>query len=253
MKPIIAFFGVLISLIAPTSSLACSLASCSPNGGEEMRSSFVVKVTLGTVPLAHVVTWVARFPGSDDRSFSSVTGADGIVHIEHLQPGEYWLASEYLGIGAGGICFHVNSHPSRKAKEAIAYRWGEDAPPTRQIAGKIIDPAPGEGAVYLQNIIHHVVAPIRDADFKLQNPLTGTAYTASSDSDGNFSFGEIASGTYVLHVEGGATPVGHELQPTDFLIRVDGTAVRDKLLLERSGGSTCGGPYIILEWPYKTL
>jgi hypothetical protein len=88
---------------------------------------------------------------------------------------------------------------------------------------------------------------------KLHDPLTGAVYTTVSNGDGNFSFGEIANGTYVLHIEGGATPMGHELQPTDLLIRVVDTANRDTLLLERSGGSTCGGPYITLESPYKTL
>ena len=218
-----------------------------------MRSDFVVKITLQGRPLANVNTWVTRFPGEENKLFSGMTGNDGTVRVHNLQPGEYWLVSELLGISAGGICFHVNSHPSGKAKRVVAYGWGEDAPLTRQIAGKLIDPAPGEGAVFLQNIIHHVIAPISDAKLKLQDPLTGALYTTVSNGDGSFSFNEIAEGTYVLHIEGGATPVGHELHPTDFLFRVTDTANRGTLLLERSGGSTCGGPYITLESPYKTL
>ncbi len=253
MKRLLTIFGIILILSLPSLSRACSLVSCSPKNSDEMRSDFVVKITLQGRPLVNVNTWVTRFPGEENKLFSGMTGNDGTIRVHDLQPGEYWLVSELLGISAGGICFHVNSHPSRKAKQVVAYGWGEDAPSTRQIAGKLIDPAPGEGAVFLQNIIHHVIAPIRDAKLKLHDPLTGAVYTTVSNGDGNFSFGEIANGTYVLHIEGGATPMGHELQPTDLLIRVVDTANRDTLLLERSGGSTCGGPYITLESPYKTL
>ena len=46
-------------------------------------------------------------------------------------------------------------------------------------------------------------------------------------------------------------PVGHELQPTDLLIRVADVADQD-MLLERSGGSTCG-PYVMLGWPCEVI
>jgi hypothetical protein len=64
-----------------------------------MRSDFVVKITLQGMPLANVDTWVTRFPGQENKLFSGVTGIDGTVRIHDIQPGEYWLASELLGIG----------------------------------------------------------------------------------------------------------------------------------------------------------
>jgi hypothetical protein len=218
-----------------------------------MRSDFVVKVSLGDIPLAKVSTHVTRFPGDENKLFSGVTGADGTIRIERLPPGEYWLESDLLGIGAGGVCFRVNSRPSRKAKKLVTFQWGGLAPTTRKVAGKLIDPAPGEGAAFLQNVIKHVVEPIGAAKLELKDPLTGDIYNTVSDNDGQFSFGDVPSGTYVLHIEGGATHTGHEFEPTDLLIRVVGTASRDMLLLERSGGSTCGGPSLILEWPYKAI
>jgi len=253
LKARFVFCAVALLLSVPARSKACSVISCSPNDGDEMRSGFVVKVSLGGTPLAKVSTWVTRFPTDESKLFSGVTGTDGTVGTRNLPPGEYWFESRLLGIGAGGICFHINSHPSRKAKKLVTYQWGDLAVTTRQATGRLIDPAPGEGATFLQNIIHHVVEPIGGAELKLENPLTDATYTTMSDSDGAFSFGDVQSGTYVLHGEGGAAHVGHDFEPTDLLIRVADTASRNVLLLERSGGSTCGGPSLILEWPYKTI
>jgi hypothetical protein len=253
LKPFFVVLAFSLLLSVPTRSTACSLVSCGPKDGDEMRPDFVVKVSLADIPLAKVSTRVAQFPGDKNNLFSGVTGADGTVRIQSLPPGEYWLESELLGISAGGVCFHINSHPSRKAKKLVTYEWGDLAPTTRQVTGRVIDPAPGEGAAFLQNIIKHVTEPIGAAELELEDPLSGAIHTTVSDNDGRFSFGDVPSGTYVLHVEGGATPVGHELEPTDLLIRVTDTASRNTLLLERSGGSTCGGPYLILEWPYKAI
>lgn len=253
MKPIFIVCALALLLSVPTQTTACSLISCSLNDGDEMRSDFVVKVSLGDTPLANVSTHVTRFPGDENKLFSGVTGADGTIRIVSLPPGEYWLESDLLGIGAGGVCFHVNPRPTRKAKKLVTFHWGDLAPTTRKVAGRLIDPAPGEGAVFLQNIIKHVVEPIAEAKLELEDPLTGRIYSTVSDNDGHFSFDGVPSGTYVLHIEGGATHIGHEFEPTDLLIRVVGTASRDVLLLERSAGSTCGGPSLILEWPYKAI
>jgi hypothetical protein len=255
LKPFLVICAIAVVLGVPTQSVACSLSGCSTNEGNEMRPNFIVKVTHGSIALAKVSTSVTRLPGDENKLFSSVTGTDGTVHIPSLPPGEYWLHSELLGIGAGGQCFHISSHPSRKAKQMVTFQWGDLAPTTSQIAGRLIDPDPGEGGALLQNIRNHVVDPIRGATLRLQDPFTGAVYPNISDSDGNFTFGHLPSGTYVLHIEGGATPSGREYEPTDILIRLTNTSTRNLLLLERTmgGAGSCGGPSLILEWPYKTI
>jgi hypothetical protein len=253
LKYFIAICSIAMSLSTPKPSTACSLISCSTNDEDEVRRDFTVKVTLGGVPLSMVNTWVTRWPGDEKKLFSGVTGTDGNVRVSRLPPGEYWLYSELLGISAGGICLKINSHPSKSAKRIETFRWGDSAPTTRKVAGRLIDPAPGEGAAFFQNILKHVVDPIPEAKLELRDPLTGAIHNTLSDIDGRFSFGDIPSGTYVIHIEGGRIPIGHGFEPTDLLIQVTDTASRDLLLLERSGGSTCGSPSLILEWPYRTL
>jgi hypothetical protein len=253
LKYLNAICSVVLLLSVPKLTSACSLISCSTNDEDEVRRDFTVRVTLGSAPLAKVNTWVTQWPGDEKKLFTGVTGTDGNVRVSGLPPGEYWLYSELLGISAGGVCLKINSHPSKKAKRIVTFQWGDSAQTTQKVAGRLIDPAPGEGAAFLQNILKHVVDPIPEAKLELRNPLTGAIYTTLSDTDGRFSFGEIPSGTYVIHIEGGLTPAGHEFEPTDLLIQVADTASRNMLLLERSGGSTCGGPTLILEWPYRTL
>jgi hypothetical protein len=62
------------------------------------------------------------------------------------------------------------------------------------------------------------------------------------ETDGRFSFEGVASGTYVLHIEGGAAGE-RSYDATDQLIRLDDTATRSFLVLKRrdAGAGSCGG------------
>ena len=194
---------------------------------------------------------VTKYGGKENgsKSFSGMTASDGTVHVADLPAGEYWLDAELLGITAGSQCFHIGSRTSRKAKRTLTYEWGDLAPSTRQIAGTLIDPQPGEGAILLQNVRNGVVDPIPEARLKLQNALTGAVYNAVSNHDGGFSFAPPPNGTYVLHVEGGTMPSGRDYQSTDLLVRLSNTATQNMLLLKRTSGGagSCGGPSLSLE------
>jgi hypothetical protein len=228
----------LISLLTfPIRSMACSMASCLGNG-EEMSHDFVVRITFADKPLAGVSVQI-----TGTKPLSATTSADGTVHVGGLPPGDYWLNTELLGISAGGQCFHVNSHSSRKAGRMLRYEWGDSAPVTQRIAGKLIDSHLVQGGNLLWNLTHRIEAPIGEAKLILQDPVTGTVYSTLSDHEGGFSFDPVPIGTYVLHVDGGTTPVGRYYESTDQLIRISGRARPSTLVLEwrvPSGGS-CGG------------
>lgn len=236
--------GALIALLAfPVSSAACSLISCNDKG-LEVRRDFVVKVTHGGKPLPGVNVQVTRHATErGNELFSGKTAADGTVRIANLQPGEFWLSSELLGITAGTECFHVGLAPSRKAKKTVTYEWGDLAPATLQIAGKLVDSEPAHGDNPIWNLVHRVDVPISEAKLKLQNPLTGAAYTSLTDLDGRFSFGPIPNGIYVVHIDGETVPSGRAYDAADLLVRLSGTAKASRLLLKHRepGGGSCGG------------
>lgn len=243
MRQFLGTAALIVLLAVPNSSQACSMVACSDKGAE-MRRDFVVKVTYRDKPLFGVSVWVAS--GSLEQQinlFSGLTSRDGSVRIANLAPGEYWLHAELLNVVAGVECFYVGSRPSKRARKAIAYEWGELAPTIREVAGKFIDSQPGNGGNPLWNLTHRVDVPVREARLNLVSPFTRESYATETDADGHFSFRGISPGTYVLNVIAGTEPEGRHFGGASLVIQLSDTADRDTLVLEYrdAGGGSCGG------------
>lgn len=232
----------LIVLFVGDRAEACSVVGCTDRG-IEVNSSFSVNLSHDDRPLSGVLVEVTTFRGDSQTTvFSETTALDGTVYIASLPPGDYWISAELLGISAAYHCFHVETNPSSKAKRALSYEWGESAPGTRQVRGTLIDLQPAQGGTPIWNITHRVPVPVTGASLTLRNPTSGAVYRTSSDSTGGFAFGDVASGIYVLHIEGGiAGERGYD--STDQLLEVGPKEQRDTLLLTRrdAGGGSCGG------------
>ena len=233
----IAWFVLVFS--AP--ALACSVASCLDHG-PEMDRSLAVLVRHGGKPLPGVHVQI-----TGAAQIERVTGPDGKAVNTALLPGDYWLRADLLGISAGYQCFHVAKKGSLRAKRSVQYSWGDEAPATRAVTGKLLDSQPGIGGHPLWNITHRVRVPIVGAQVDLRNPITSEDFSTRSNQEGAFRFDHIPQGTYVLHVERGN--IGRIFDPTDLLLEVNPKATRDQLVLirtEPSGGS-CGGTSLELQ------
>jgi hypothetical protein len=234
--------ALLLSLISVPSN-ACSLAGCL-NDGVEANQYFTVMVKHDGKPLAGVLVEIT---GEGKEQFSGVTATDGKVRL-NLPPGHYWLKAQLLGISAAYECFHINQQSSKRARRIFTYDWGDLAPATRRIAGNLVDSQPRKDGTPLWNLLHRIDVPITGATLKLQDPLTGSAYTTMSDSSGAFGFQLIPPATYVLHIEGGAAgDRGYEA--TDVLIELNPKARLDEVVLTRreGGGGSCGGTSLELQ------
>ena len=222
------------------SANACSEAACLSRG-DEMRPTFAVKITHHNEPLEGVLVDAVNV--HDERLFSDVTGRDGTVYVTKLPAGEYWLKAEYFGVSAAYQCFHIENHSSRKAKQHLTFQWGDDAPATRQVAGRLIDSQLGKGGTPLWNMTHRVDKPVRSASLMLKPALTGVVYTATSDDKGNFGFPNVPKGTYVLHIDAGTLGSDRRYDRTDFVIDVNAKARNNSVLLtnREPGGGSCGG------------
>ncbi len=234
----------LISLISiPVPAVACSQELCTGNGFEA-RPEFVVMVTHDGKPLEGVTIKVSAFgDGKATEHFFAKTSHDGTAQVVGLRPGNYWLFSDLLGISAGGGCFHVNVHPSMRAKRKLKYDWGDLSPAARQIAGRLTDSQPGQGESPIMNLFHRVDVPIPGAQMKLQDPLTGKVFVSLSDDNGNFAFKSVPEGIYVLHIDSGTVVKNRDYDSADILIRMSGDAKSSSLLLKNSEawGGSCGG------------
>jgi hypothetical protein len=209
------------------------------NDGDEMHPDFMIKVTYDKKPLSGVSFHIT---GNGIEQFSGITDDRGTVHVPNLAPGLYWLSGDLLGTDVASACFHVSERLSRKAKNKLTYTWGEDAPQTSRIAGRLMDSQLGKGGTPIWNLIHRTDVPIVDAGLKLQDPITHAVYLATSDQEGRFSFEGLPSGTYVLHVEGGSAG-DRTYDATNQLIRLDDRATRNFMVFKRrdADGGSCGG------------
>lgn len=239
---------IVASLFAflPVPAGACSMVSC-VDRGIEMRRDFIITVTHDGKPLAGVSVQVTDgTQGKNAKLFSDVTAREGLVRVTKLPPGEYWLHAALLGISVAEQCFHVDDRTSRKAKGKLKFEWVDDAPATREVAGRLIDSQPGKGGNPLWNLLHRTDMPIAGATLKLQNVVSGAAFTTASDQDGAFRFDAVPSGTYALHIEGGKSD--RDYDSTDLAIKVSPSANRNTLQLSRRdpGGGSCGGTYLEL-------
>jgi hypothetical protein len=219
--------------------------------GIEMRRDFAVRIRHADKPLPGATVEIIGPQGTNDaKRFTVTTGNDGVARITNLAPGDYWLNAEHLGVGAAYHCFHVNEKPSRKAKRNLAYDWGDLAPRTRRIAGKLVDSQPGKGGgTPIWNLLHRVDVPIADAKLTLDNATSGAVYHTTSDANGAFAFDGIPNGTYVLHIDAGKVEPDREYEASDHLIALGPTARRDSLILKRreASGGSCGGTGLELQ------
>lgn len=217
------------------------MAACLDHG-PEMDRSLAVLVRHGGKPLPGVHVQI-----TGAAQIEHVTGPDGKAVFPELSPGDYWLRADLLGITAGYQCFHVARRGSLRAKRLVRYTWGDEAPATRDAAGKLLDSQPGTGGNPVWNITHRVSVPIVGAQVDLRNPVTGEVFQTRSNQGGAFRFDHVPKGTYVLHVERGNT--GRAFDPADLLLAVNPRATREQFVLIRTepGGGSCGGTSLELQ------
>jgi|SRR5580700_2232669 len=231
----------ILPLICATAALGCSLTGCS-NNGDEMRPTFTILVTHDDKPLAGVSF---RVTAKGAEQFSGVTDETGLVHVPKLPPGLYWLNGDLLGIGVVYTCFHVDEKPLRGAKSKLTFTWGDEAPTTSKIAGRLVASQPAKGGTPLWNQMHRVDVPIAGADLTLRDPVSHAVYVTMSDQDGHFFFEGLPNGTYVLHIEGGSADE-FTYDPANSAVELTNTAKRGELLF-KGGPSGCGGNELALQ------
>jgi hypothetical protein len=243
-RNILATASIPLLLFIAVPAGACSMASCLDKG-VEMYKHFVVTVAHDGRPLKGVSVRVTTFSEKEPRTvFFGATADGGSVQVQNLPEGEYWINTDLLGISAGSQCFHVARHASKKVERTFNFEWGDLAPSTSVIAGKLIDSRqPGTTRSSLWKITHPVAFPISGAILRLQQPLTHTSYSTNSEQNGSFAFVDVPSGIYVLHVDSGKNPGGGDYESTDLLINLVTSTSGSSLLLSwrEVGGGSCGG------------
>jgi hypothetical protein len=212
------------------------------NNGDEVRPNFTIMVTHDERPLAGVNFHIVA---KGAEQFSGITDDRGIIHVQKLAPGLYWLNGDLLGTGVVYTCFHVTERPSRKAKIKLTYTWGDEASASSKVAGRLVASEPAKGGTPIWNLTHRVDVPISGASLTLRDPISHAVYITTSDQDGHFSFEGLPNGAYVLHIEGG-TAGEFTYDPADSVVELTNMAKRGELLF-KGGPSGCGGNELALQ------
>jgi hypothetical protein len=224
-----------------SAAFGCSAAGCA-NSGDEVRPTFTILVTHADKPLAGVSFHIVA---KGTEHFSGITDETGAIHVQQLTPGLYWLNGDLLGTGVVYTCFHISGKPSRKAKIKLSYAWGDEAPATSKIAGRLVASQPAKGGTPIWNLTHMVDVPIAGAGLTLRDPVSHALYMTTSDKDGHFFFEGLPNGTYVLHIEGGSA--GEFIyDPANSVVELNNSAKRGELLF-KGGPSGCAGNELALQ------
>lgn len=190
--------GVLL-LCMRADAFGCTEAACL-GGGVEVQSNFVVAITYRDRALAGVKVEVTSGSRQSAKMWSSGrTNGQGLAHITALPAGEYWIATDFLGVSAGEYCFHIPSKPEH-AISRLDFDWGEWAIAAKAIAGNLTVYRPGPGANGIQKLLHQTKQTAADIPMTLTNIKTSETYQFTSGSDGSFAFPSALAGTYVLHI-----------------------------------------------------
>ncbi len=227
---------IVALLSAPISKLeACSITEICPHHGFEAAKKFTVTVRHAGKPLQGVLVKV--IPDHEGLEISGTTEAPGMIQFENLRPGKYHLSVSMLGINTVYQCFHISKWTTGlNAKHTLTYNWGDDAPETRQIAGKM----ESHRFVAQANVKHTDIAPVAGIHLTLTDPVTGARFETTSSPEGSFRFGGIGEGVYILHSDGDERL---RYYPDAMLIRLNPTAARTELVLELGGGGgDCRSP-----------
>jgi hypothetical protein len=231
---------VVALLSVPISKLtACSITEICPHHGFEAAKNFTVTIHHAGKPLQGVLVKV--IPDDDGVDIAGITEALGVIQFEDLRPGNYHISVSMLGISAVYQCFHVSKWTTGlNAKRTLTYGWGDDAPETRQIAGKVRS----HSFIMDANGQHPETASVAGIHLTLTDPLSGVRSETTTSPEGLFRFSGISEGVYVLHSDGNERL---RYYPGDMLIGLSPKAARTELVLELGGGGgDCNGPVYLI-------
>jgi len=237
------FSLLIVVLLSPGLSLACeSTTICAAR--TELQRSFTVLVTADGKPVSGVHVEVERNyskVGKENKvRFTGTTAADGTVRIPKMKPGHYKLWAEYLGLSVDSDeCIDILSHATSKAEKEIHYTWGDDAPSTGAVRGKLTNGELDMKLSFAERLSHRNAVPIAGAAISLRGPSTAEPFVTTTDADGSFSFSGVPDGVYVLHVDAGKSRSGIAHEHSDQMIRVSASAKADDLDWEL-GAAICG-------------
>lgn len=248
LKPLHGVIFLSTILLTSGPAYACTMGPACTNRGIELQRDFTIHVLHAGMPLPGVnIKITGTSQDGVPQLFFDQTARNGGAHFARFPPGDYLISAEFLAVDARDECFHVNSHPTSRAKKTRDYEWGDFAPGFRHAAGRLVDLRVGSGGAFLEKLRHATRVPVIGATLELRDAVTGTIFKTTTSETGSFAFEDVPDGTYVLRVEA-AEKSERYIDVEGILLAFGRTAKLNTVLLVHRdvGGGSCGGTNI--EW-----
>jgi hypothetical protein len=219
------FLALLITAILPVLARACTLVYPTVRAGP----GFLVMVTDRGLAVQGLRLQLVR---NDTRNtatpdvIDAISDDHGLAQFNHVLPGSFFLSAAHDGGMADGVTIEVSRHGPGAV--TVPLKW------------------PGEKPVCVRTVSGTLRDPLRPRQFSvslLEGLSTRVIETTDTDSGGQFTLPNVASGIYFLAL----TPFGARSESSEkggdwIAIEVNREADEEKLDLDL-GWSSCGFSY----------
>lgn len=197
----------------------------------QVSSHITVVVTHREKPIGGIKVEVVP-EKSVDPVFRATTDEKGIVVIDGLMAGRYFLTASHEGVDAGKEWIEVVAVPSAKVRKHFDFQWADWSYQTRRVAGTLNGLVPGNTGNRLMDIIHPNATVYPSVAISLKNAFGDNEFHTISNSTGGFRIDDVPDGTYILAIAGGMKSIAGDADFTRQVINVVRTAASDSLPLQ---------------------
>jgi hypothetical protein len=220
---------LLFLLLAPALLFSCSLR---PIEYVQVASDLTVYISHLEKPIAGVEVTVVP-EGQNVPVLESRSNDKGVVELRSLAVGKYKLQASHAEIDAGYEWIEVvATSRKRNLKKKIDFEWGYSSYRVSEVKGILTGKVFGNSGNKLMDIVHPREIPHPGVSLSLRSAFTDVRYRTVTDSTGQFMFGDVPEGIYVLEIAGGAESMFGAPQDTNLVIDLEPASKQVELTLQ---------------------
>lgn len=223
-----AFFVGAVLLFSAVQAIGCE---ATPMTLRKVSRDVTVLVTHRDMPIAGITVSVLP-ENHSEPVFIGNTDSRGIVVIQKLSFGKYFVTAVHDGLEAGKDWIEVVAKPDSKTVKRLTFEWADWSYETSRVEGTLTGHIPGNTGNKLLDIARPVETVYPGVDLTLTGAFSDDEYQTISDSSGTFLFGEVPNGIYLLRIAGGMKSVSGVGDITIIVLDVKRTSKRDSLPLQ---------------------
>jgi hypothetical protein len=215
-------------VLAPALVFSCSLR---PIEYVQVSTDLSVYISHLEKPIGGIEVTVVP-EGHDVPVLEFRSNEKGIVELHSLAVGKYKLQASHAGVEAGYEWIEVLATPRKKnLKRRIDFEWGYSSFQVSEVKGSLTGLTFGNSGNKIMDVVHPREIPHPGVPLSLRSAFTDVKYRTVSDSTGQFMFGAVPEGLYVLEITGGAESMFGAAQDTNLVIDLDPASKQAELPL----------------------